>query len=124
MTSPRPAPITVSTPELPRDLLISVAALANYGMIKFNGNQPLYDDAYVDGDGEIHAIEVEFMPTHVCQRIIDRAPDLELAKGTDGYTCVLKAGQTPGRGATLVEAVFRAFAEAKASARRPQPTPA
>ena len=96
--------------------MTQIARLTGYGDLHYNGEQPLYNDSFIDPDGVMHPVEVEFLLPHICQHILHRAPNLALAKAGTAYTCVLKEGQSPAHGASLIEAVFRAFAEAKTQA--------
>lgn len=118
MSATKIAPVaSIDSPPIPREITCRVADLTGFGPLHFNGEQPLYHDSFIDPDGEIHPVEVEFILHHICMSIMQRAPQLTLAHDTAGYTCALKEGQAPQQGASMVEAVFRAFAEAKAQAR-------
>lgn len=112
-----PTPIVSPVPPVPRDLVVRVGKLAGFA-VYFNGDQPLYkerlDDLYFGAD---HEVEVEFSLPMVTLRILNRAPKLTLVREDHGYLCSLKLGQQPARGASMTEAVFRAFAEAKAEAK-------
>lgn len=116
MPAPARAPIvyTATGTVVPRDLIASVGALTGFGVIRFEDGRPLYDDCFIDAEGEMHAVEIELSLPHVCQRIMESAPGLALSKNGQDYVCALKEGHPPARGSSLIEAVFRAFIDAKA----------
>lgn len=117
--APRVAPNNFSaTPLVPRDLVVRVGRLAGFA-VYYDGGTPYYKERS-EVFGERGEVECEFNLPHVAFRIMSMAPRLLLERDGAGYSCSLKAAQMPQHGDTLIEAVFRAFADAKSNA--PQPS--
>ena len=120
--SDKTAALPLATP-VPRDLVVRVGRLAGFA-IYFVGDRAYYKQrpgvpSLVPGVPVAagQELEVEFSLPLVTHRILLRAPKLVLLQDGTQYLCALKPAQQPARGNSLVEAVFRAFADAKANTR-------
>ena len=115
---PRASPVKPAPSEtlVPRDLVVRVGRHAGMAVYYADG-QPMYKDRSESVAGSQYEVECEFILPHVAYRIMSKAPHLALVRDGAGYTCALKVDQPPQRGASVVEAVFRAFDHAKSQAK-------
>lgn len=116
----RRSPVSPATPSpivtaVPRDLVVRVGRLAGFA-VYYEAGTPFYKEA-VEFEGKVRDIEIEFLLPHICFRIMNNAPAIRVVRSDAGYQCALKAGQPLQHGGTLVEAVFRAFEQAKREAK-------
>lgn len=115
-----PALSSVELPAVPRDLVLQVATLAGFTVAYTAAGTPMYKTGVETLPGEEsgklyrHEVEAEFDLPRVAMKIMAGAPQLDLQRTAAGYICGLKQGAEPKTGASLVEAVFRAFVHAKA----------